>query len=128
MSKTLAYTPLLAGLLAAAVAVSPALAGPADVLAVDVREGPGGHEFAVTIRSDDTGWARYCDRFEVVAPDGAVIATRVLLHPHVDEQPFTRSLSGVKVPAGLDSVTVRARMKPGGASGETITISWPPSR
>ena len=32
---------------------------------------------------------------EVIAPDGRVIATRVLAHPHVDEQPFTRSLAAV---------------------------------
>lgn len=40
---------------------------------------------------------------------GEVLATRVLHHPHVGEQPFTRSLSGVAIPAGIQRVRVRAR-------------------
>ena len=98
----------------------PAAAGEADVLAVKTaREAGGTWRFDVTIRSRDRGWDYYCDRFEVVAPDGRVLGTRVLLHPHTDEQPFTRELAGVKLPAGLRRVVVRAAMKPGGAGGET---------
>jgi hypothetical protein len=37
-----------------------------------------------------------------------VLGERVLLHPHVDEQPFTRSLSGVAIPSDVEQVTVRA--------------------
>ena len=54
-----------------AVAVTPAVAGEADVTAVRAAREPGGTwRFDVTIRSRDRGWDYYCDRFEVVAPDG----------------------------------------------------------
>jgi len=106
-------------LLAAALLALPAGAGEADVKAVKVtRESGGTWRFDVTIRSRDRGWDYYCDRFEVLAPDGKVLGTRLLLHPHDDEQPFTRELSGVKVARDVRRVVVRASMKPGGAGGE----------
>ena len=42
------------------------------------------------------------------ARTGRCSGERVLLHPHVDEQPFTRSLSGVAIPSDVEQVTVRA--------------------
>jgi hypothetical protein len=65
--------------------------------------------FDVTVRHGDTGWDHYADAWTVSAPDGTVLGTRILLHPHVDEQPFTRSLDGVAVPGGVDEVRIRAR-------------------
>ncbi|MEM7643100.1 MAG: hypothetical protein AAF366_11285, partial [Pseudomonadota bacterium] len=50
----------------------------------------------------------YADGWEVLGPDGARLGYRELLHPHVTEQPFTRSLSGVEIPEGVERVTVRA--------------------
>ncbi len=52
-----------------------------------------------------------------------MLATRVLLHPHVEEQPFTRSLDGVRIPAGVRKVTVRARDSLNGYGGRTITVT-----
>ena len=75
----------------------------------------------MTVRSDDTGWDAYADRWEVVEEDGTVAATRVLLHPHVDEQPFTRSQSGVAVRS--DTVTIRAHHSVGGFCGEELEIA-----
>lgn len=98
--------------IAAVLAVMPglALAGEADV--VDVSATPTGEEtwrFDVTIRHADEGWDHYADAWDVVAPDGTVLGTRTLYHPHVDEQPFRRSLSGVKIPEIITFVHVRAR-------------------
>ncbi|MFQ5959123.1 MAG: hypothetical protein ACE5LF_07130 [Alphaproteobacteria bacterium] len=91
---------------------SAALAGEADVLAVEVaKERAGVYRFDVTVRHADDGWEHYADAWDVVAPDGGVIATRALYHPHVGEQPFTRSLSGVAVPAGVRRVSLRAHDK-----------------
>ena len=45
----------------------------------------------------------------MVAPDGSILGSRVLYHPHVNEQPFTRSLSGVQIPLTIKQVTVRAK-------------------
>ena len=57
-----------------------------------------------------------------MAPAGRVLATRVLLHPHVDEQPFTRSHS-VKIPRDVDEVTVRAHDKVHGYGGAEMTVA-----
>jgi hypothetical protein len=103
-----------------------AQAGEADVVDVEVRRsGDGIWRFDVTVRHADTGWDHYADAFEVVAPDGTVLATRTLLHPHVDEQPFTRSISGVAIPGGIGEVTVRAHDKVDGYGGAEMTVTLP---
>ena len=55
-------------------------------------------------------------------PDGTVAGTRELAHPHVEEQPFTRSLSGVPIPDGVESVTVAARDSVAGFCGSTVEV------
>lgn len=65
----------------------------------------------VTLSHPDTGWDHYADGWEVLAPDGTRLGFRELLHPHVDEQPFTRSLSGVTIPPGLTAVRIRPRCR-----------------
>lgn len=103
-----------------------AIAGEADVVnAVVSRTGEGVFSFAVTVRHDDTGWDHYADRWEVVAPDGAVLGTRVLLHPHVNEQPFTRSQSGIRIPADIETVSVRAHDSVHGLGGAEQTVVPP---
>lgn len=86
----------------------PTLAGEADVIAVDVSRVNGKFDFSVTVEHADEGWDHYANKWEVVGEDGTVYATRVLAHPHVGEQPFTRSLSGVELPDGVRKVIVRA--------------------
>jgi hypothetical protein len=112
--------------LCAALAALPAGAGEADVVAVRVRPAGGDRfDFDVTIRSRDTGWARYADRFDVLGPDGRLLGQRELLHPHEDEQPFTRELTGLRVPPGIRRVTVRAHMKGVGHDGATMEVALP---
>ena len=95
----------------------------ADVVAVEATHGADGNfTFAVTVRSADTGWEKYADDWEVVSPDGSVLGRRLLLHPHQGEQPFTRSLTGVAVPAGIDRVTVRAGDSVLGFCGESMAV------
>jgi hypothetical protein len=102
------------------------VAGEADVEDVTVRhQGDGRFTFAVTVRHADQGWRHYADKWDVVAPDGSVLATRVLLHPHDDEQPFTRSLSDVAVPAEVTTVTVRAHDLVHGYGGREIQVAIP---
>ncbi len=65
-----------------------ASAGEAAVVAVEAaREGDGTWRFDVTVAHGDEGWDHYADKWEVLAPDGRVLGARVLLHPHVGEQP-----------------------------------------
>ena len=79
----------------------PSRAGEADIVGVQAVPLAGGTwRFNVTVAHGDTGWDHYADRWEVLAPDGSLLGTRVLLHPHEHEQPFTRSLGGVAIPAG----------------------------
>jgi hypothetical protein len=49
----------------------------------------------------DAGWEHYADRWQVLDAGGTVLGERVLLHPHDTEQPFTRSQSGIEIPAGI---------------------------
>ncbi len=84
-------------------------AGEADVVKVEaVARGNGEYLLDVTVLHRDEGWNHYADKWEVLAPDGSVLGTRTLLHPHVEEQPFTRSLSGVIIPENIREVTIRA--------------------
>lgn len=81
--------------------------------------------FSATLRHADEGWEHYADAWEVLDPAGKVLATRVLVHPHVEEQPFTRSLSGVEIPAKVKEVTVRAHDSVHGYGGRTQTVQLP---
>ena len=84
-------------------------AGEVQVVGVEAYALGGGEwRFDVTLRHGDTGWEHYANKWEVVGPDGTVLGTRVLAHPHVNEQPFTRSLLGVRIPESVGTVTVRA--------------------
>jgi hypothetical protein len=78
--------------------------------------------FDVTLAHPDTGWEDYADGWHVASPAGVIFGTRILLHPHVEEQPFTRSLSGVQVPAGTDEVIVRPHDLVSGY-GEGVAVS-----
>jgi hypothetical protein len=102
------------------------VAGTADVVAADAeRTGERTWRVSATVRHADEGWDHYADQFQVLAPDGTVLGTRTLHHPHVDEQPFTRSLSGVTIPDGVDRVTVRARDSVHGHGGASVTVDVP---
>lgn len=101
-------------------------AGEVDVVAVAVKKtAEMTYAFDVTLSHGDEGWGHYADRWEVVAPDGTVLGNRKLAHPHVDEQPFTRGLSGVKIPQGIDTVTIRARDSVHGYGGKTVEVTLP---
>jgi hypothetical protein len=102
----------------------------ADVVYVRaVASGEGTWTFHVTVEHPDTGWEDYADGWDVVTPDGEVLKpdpesdfTRTLLHPHVDEQPFTRSQSGIVIPEGVAEVRVRAHDIVDGYGGEEVVV------
>ncbi|WP_108815485.1 hypothetical protein [Loktanella sp. Alg231-35] len=96
------------------------LAGPAfaDVPVVEAVT-VNGSNVSVTLSHPDTGWDHYADGWEVLDADGNSLGIRELAHPHVNEQPFTRSLSGVDIPAGTTTIFVRARCNVDGWS-ETL--------
>lgn len=105
----------------------PALAGEADVLMAQIEpQGDRLYRIAVTLRHADTGWSHYADRWEVIGPQNQVLAVRTLHHPHENEQPFTRSLAGVRIPHGFTWVKIRAHDSTHGYGGREVTLSVPP--
>ncbi len=78
--------------------------------------------FDVTLAYPDTGWQDYADGWHVATPDGTILGTRVLLHPHENEQPFTRSLSGVIIPADVTEILIRSHDLLSGYSPDTLAI------
>ena len=112
----------------ALLALGPAAAnaGEADVIAAEItRTAPGVYQIAVTVQHADGGWAHYADRWEVLGPGREILATRVLAHPHVGEQPFTRRLGGVRVAGGVARVTLRAHDSVHGYGGAEVDIAVP---
>jgi hypothetical protein len=100
--------------------------GCAHVIGVSIAEvGTNVYSVAATIESADTGWEKYADRFEVRAGDGTVLGGLVLTHPHEDEQPFTRTVAEVTIPAGTDGVVVAAHDSEGGFCGNGFSIAVP---
>jgi len=106
---------------------SPANADVVSVRAIETSDGT--WTFHVTVEHPDTGWEDYADGWDVVTPDGVVLKpdadspfTRLLLHPHENEQPFTRSQSGIEIPAGVTQVRVRAHDIVDGFGGKTVRV------
>jgi hypothetical protein len=112
-----------------ALAVTPirfAFAGDADVVAATLMPaGDGTWRVEATVEHADEGSDHYADAWEVLAPDGTVLATRTLLHPHVEEWPFTRSLSGIVIPDDVAAVTIRAHDSVHGDGGKELTVAVP---
>lgn len=98
---------------------------PVPLSAKAFAEPDGTFRIEVAVRHADTGWEHFADRWDVLAPDGKVLGTRVLLHPHETEQPFTRDLDGVRVPPGIRSVVIRVHDKVHGWGPKTIQLDLP---
>lgn len=90
-------------------AAVPALADPPRVTAATATRDGATWTISVTLSHPDSGWDHYASAWEVLAPDGTLLGTRDLAHPHVDEQPFTRELAGVVIPEGVGHVLIRPR-------------------
>ncbi|MFZ7090886.1 hypothetical protein [Primorskyibacter sp. 2E233] len=102
-----------------------AIAEPPKVIKVTTRTQGDSHSFSVTLRHPDTGWDHYADGWRIETEDGEVLGTRVLVHPHETEQPFTRSLGGIAVPEGATRLYVRARCLLDGWNTERTPVTLP---
>ena len=91
----------------------------AEVLSVQATGQPGAYQFAVEIASPDTGCEQFADWWEVVSADGDLLYRRILLHSHVDEQPFVRSGGPVEIDADTP-VFVRAHINTSGYGGAVM--------
>jgi hypothetical protein len=88
----------------------------ADVISVDISGSPNQYYFSVGVQSPDTGCEQYADWWEILDESGNLIYRRILLHSHVNDQPFTRS--GGPVDIGPNTVVIiRAHMNEVGYGG-----------
>lgn len=102
------------------------VSGANEVSIENVRvECPNTCTFSVTLKHDDEGWSHYANQWDVLTADGKLFKSRVLYHPHVDEQPFTRSLSGVAILADIKSVLIRAKDTRHSYSDKTFRVDLP---
>ncbi|NSX53880.1 hypothetical protein [Parasulfitobacter algicola] len=100
----------------------PALAEDPTIDSVKAVQTGSGWRFDVTISHPDTGWDHYADGWDVRTTDGTSLGLRVLHHPHVNEQPFTRSISGIDIPAGIDRVMIYSRCNETGWSDDGTEV------
>ena len=103
-------------------------AEPAHV--VDAHAACSGHphlvcQFTVTVRHADEGPAHYADKWEILSLDGTLLQSRKLHHPHIDEQPFTRSISGVSLSSSIKQVRIRAHVSQHGYGGKELILDLP---
>jgi len=94
-----------------------------DVIDVVAAEQADGWRFDVTISSPYDSPTQYADAWRVLAQDGTELALRILTHDHASEQPFTRSQSGIQIPADIERVTVEGRDLLNGWGGATLEIT-----
>ena len=116
-SRIIRYAPHLLAAFAA-----PANADDAVIEAATAIQNGASWTVSVTLSHGDTGWDDYADGWRVVTADGTVLGVRELLHPHVNEQPFTRSLSSVEVPAESGEIFVEARTNVSGWGAQRFPL------
>ncbi len=113
---------LVPAVLLAVLAPGSAEAGKANVVFVEVaQEDADTWMFAVTVRHDDRDPDHWADWWRVRTVDGRELGRRVLLHSHVDEQPFTRD-ERIRIPHDVRAVVVEAHDKVHGLGGTTVTV------
>lgn len=105
---------------------SSSIAGKADVVDAKVhKEHSNTYNFTVTVLHQDAGWKHYANKWDVIDENETVLGTRILHHPHVNEQPFSRSLYGVEIPLHVKTVTIRAHDSVHKYGGKVIEIKLP---
>ena len=104
--------------------------GNADVVYVKAVENPNGTwTFHITVSHPDTGWSDYANGWDIVTEAGEVLKvssgdsfTRTLLHPHMNEQPFTRSQSDIVIPSSTTRLRIRAHDLVDGYGGKEVWV------
>ena len=121
MMKTFRDVRTWLAVLLLAVLAQEVVAGQVEIVHARFDKAGDGWLVEVTLRHQDTGWDHYADGWQVVDGAGQVLGHRTLFHPHVDEQPFTRSLM-VRIPEGVHQVFVEAHDKVHGWSPQRLAV------
>jgi len=93
-----------------------------EIVNVYLQETDSGWRAEVTLKHADASWEHYADAWRIVDTEGRLLKTRVLYHPHINEQPFTRSLSGIAIPSDKTVVYVEAHDKQHGWSSQRVKV------
>lgn len=93
-----------------------------DVLEAELEPSGDTWNLDVTISSPYDSPERYADGWRVLAPNGTVLGTHELMHDHANEQPFTRTQTGLEIPEDVEEITVEGRDLENGYGGETVTV------
>ena len=117
---------LSALLLAFVLPLNLAIANDATIVAVKIQTTGSDNSFRVdvTLEHGDEGWDHYANRWDVLDEQGELLGSRTLHHPHVNEQPFTRSLT-LSIPESVKVVTIVASDSVHGDNSETKTVPVP---
>lgn len=84
------------------------LASDVEIVKVVLTKNTGTWRADVTLNHADTGWKHYADAWRLVDEKGNELGKRTLYHPHVNEQPFTRSLSSFQISPDTKIIFVEA--------------------
>ncbi len=97
-----------------------------DVLAAVLEpDGSGAWALTVTLSSQYDSPERYADGWRVLDADGAVLGQHTLTHDHADEQPVTRTQTGLAIPDDVDLVTIEGSDTANGYGGRTLEVEVP---
>lgn len=96
-----------------------------DVLDAELEPTGGTWRLSATLSSPYDTPERYADAFRALDEDGTELGVRELAHDHANEQPFTRSLSDLEIPEGVERITVQGRDQRYGWGGATVELEVP---
>ena len=103
----------------------PAHAGQVTVVDVKITALSGDqYRIDTTLSHQDTGWDHYANAWLVYDEADRLLGERVLHHPHVNEQPFTRSLT-LSIPEGVKKVIIRGQDSVHGINPQGMTVAVP---
>ena len=86
------------------------------------KEKSGNWCFGASVLHNDEGWKHFADGWEVIDQEGNQLGYRKIHHPHVNEQPFTRSQCNIKIPVEISKVIVRAKCNKHGFGGKALLV------
>ncbi len=96
-------------------------AGDVQIIDVALKKRGQNWNIRVMLKHDDTGWQHYADAWRVVAEDGKILGKKLFQKPHVEEQPFSRSLI-IKIPRNISKLYIEAHDSVHGWSIDKVHI------
>ncbi|MCW8900397.1 MAG: hypothetical protein OQK75_03945 [Gammaproteobacteria bacterium] len=102
--------------------INSAFANNVEIIKVVLTKQAGTWRADVTLKHADTGWEHYADSWRLVDSNGNEIGKRTLYHPHENEQPFTRTLSGFHLPKDKKIIFIEAHDLKHGWSPDRVKI------